>query len=104
MSIKALHAIVSTPELFFCVYLTLVNTFLAISHGPLDPVTRYEFSETYVAVLSSFALSMFLNIRPQALPLIQALANLIQQQETSSPPQMIPKSQYYIEECSSCSD
>lgn len=101
MIIERLNTLVSSPPLFFALYLTLVNTFLAVTHGPLDPEMRYSAAETYMNVVSIFMFSMFMQVRPQALPLIQAIAKL------SFPPeeqQQRTVQNIVVEDCSSCSD
>ncbi len=101
--IAGLDTIVTTPSLFFALYLTLANTFLAITHGPLDPATRFEFAEAYVSVLSVFLFQMFAQVRPQALPFIEAFAKLTIPDDA---PVVLPKTnpQFLVEDGSSSSE
>jgi hypothetical protein len=100
--VAQLNTLVTTPSLFFALYLTLSNTFLAVTHAPLDPMTRYDFAETYVSVLSVFLFHMFVQARPQALPLIEALAKMTIAAEPTTPaPQKAPH--FLVEDASSSS-
>ena len=97
-----MNTLVTSPPLFFALYLTLANTFLAVTHAPLDPEMRYAAAETYVNVVSVFLFSLFMQTIPQALPLIEAMAKM-----TMTPPEK-PRAHtqphFVIEDESSCSE
>ena len=48
------NQIVSDPKLFFSLYLSLVHTFLVLTHGVHTKEEKYENSEAYCMILTVF--------------------------------------------------
>lgn len=73
MSVQRKLLLALQPPFFFVAYITLANTFLAITHAPLDANLRHEFATVYMEYLSVFLFHTVMQMRPDMLHFIQML-------------------------------
>ncbi len=101
MSVAVRLARALEPPFFFVAYLALVNTFLAITHGPLDPIVREEFATAYVDYLSVHMFHMAVQLKPGIAQLVQMFMAM-HMQGPAPTPSSVPV--YVTDSDASCSD